>query len=46
MVTEGYAVWGFILFLATGVLVLTGAIFLFVSFLRNRRRRSSVSNAW
>jgi hypothetical protein len=44
MVTEGYAVWGFILFLATGALVLTGAIFLFVSFLRNRRGRSSVSN--
>jgi hypothetical protein len=46
MVTEGHAVWGFILFLTTGLLVLTGAVFLFVSFLRNRRRRSSISNAW
>ncbi len=44
-VYEGNIVWSAILFLAMGVLVLVGAILLVVSFIKNRRGRSSLPNA-
>ncbi len=44
-VYEGNMVWSAILFLAMGVMVLVGAILLVVSFIKNRRGRSSIINA-
>src|SRR5216684_5998893 len=44
-VYEGNMVLSAILFLAMGVLVLVGAILLVVSFIKNRRGRSSIINA-
>jgi hypothetical protein len=43
-VYEGNIVWSYILFLAMGAVVLVGAIFLVVSFIKDRRGRSPLPN--
>jgi hypothetical protein len=44
-VYEGNLVWSAILFLAMGVLVFVGAIFLIVSYIRNRRLKLLNANS-